>query len=258
MKIISILSFLFSIIALSACNSATTVKPTINNTVGLPNACIEPSGQYQFIHGLVGSRQYNSERRFYSPVQGKKMKGIIKHDFNHDGRADYVFLERKASKQSARLIACISNNQKNYQRIKTAYIAREFTTRDNYVEYTSIIRKGDSLIIDNSNHAHNDGGEMRMALFTYNQHRKAFTLREYEYSSYGQAYPEIYQIFDMQGQRYSEEKGCTYAADSASISYDPDCKPRKIKQCLRSDKVIFITQQINREALKKRTYACRR
>ena len=248
---ISIIS-LSLIMVLSSCNGAANVKSAVNTDID--SLCFDPSAQYHFVKGLIGSRQYNSQRKFYSPVKAKN--GVIKHDFNDDNRVDYVFLERKPSEPKARLMLCLSHGKSGYTRKKTAFVAREFKTMDNYVESTAIARKGDSLLISDSSHAHNDGSENRSSLFTFNPKRQAFTLRKYEYFSYGQAFPEIAQTFDLQKQRYVEEKGCTFAGDSASIAFEPNCKPRKISQCLRSDGVIYISSRPNRNVLRKRVVAC--
>jgi len=238
---------------LSACHGASNVKKPSLQT-GVDSACLDRSQQYQPIKGLIGSHEYNTPRKFYSPVKGKN--GIIKYDFNHDNAIDYVFLERKPRESVARLVLCMSNKKSGYARVKTAFSVREFKFQNNYVEAASIVRKGDSLTLSDSNHAHNDGGENRISLFTFNPKRHAFTLRKYEYISYGQAFPEIYQTFDLQHQRYSEEKGCSYAADSASISYEPNCKPHKISLCLRDDGVIFLGRPTNHDLLRKRVVGC--
>jgi len=248
-----ILISLSSAAVFSACNNNGNVKPA--SQADIPVSCIDPSLQYHLVKGIIGSRQYNAERTFYSPIKAKN--GVIKYDFNSDNLTDYIFLERKPNDNKARLMLCMSNGGTRYQRKNTAYFAREFKTRDNYVEFTSITHKGDSISISDSTHAHNDGGENSTANFTFNPKRQAFTLRQYEYSSYGQAFPEIYQIFDLQHQTYNEKTACSFASDPSAIGFEPNCKPRNIKQCLRPSNVVFIGNKINQNLLHKRVTARR-
>ena len=93
MKINILIISCLTVAGLSSCNGSANVKPAVQTDVH--SSCIDSSGQYDVVKGLIGSRQYNSKREFYSPVRGQN--GVIKHDFNRDKAIDYVFLERKPS-----------------------------------------------------------------------------------------------------------------------------------------------------------------
>lgn len=249
----------------SACTS--TDEQNIRNSITIqkpiPRACLGVSANtnsennYQFVTGLFGSANggYNDKRKFYSPIQTKT--GYIKYDVNQDGLQDFIFLERTPNKNNTRLMTCISNaTTQQYKRLMTPYLIREYKTPSLYIETTSISFKNNILSINFSTHAHNDGGESETSEYEFNQQSDDFVLTKFEYSSYGEVFPEISQTFDFKKQSYQEETGCSFANNPSAMGYNPNCKPRKLKGCLPMRKSQTIRTRINKDKIIKKTNAC--
>lgn len=255
-----------AVFLLSGCSKKTNITNAQSNqstTSGIHPSCFDPMGKKKFVKGLIASRSYNDDRKFYSPIYSptKTKLGFIKADFNHDGLSDFIFLERNPLKDSAQLMTCISKkqlfNRITYQREETLYVIREYKKLTNYVESTQVKLAGDKLSIQYSNHAHNDGGDGNTSIYKYNAKLQDFILVKYQYSAYGEVFPEISQEFDLINKRYREETGCSFATNPSAMGYDPNCKPQKLNQCLSNGKLISIRNSVNRENLKKRVISCK-
>ena len=151
----------------------TTVRTTtgITNKLGIPASCLDSSGRYEPVKTITTRLSYNEKAHSYQPVNNQK--GWIEHDFNNDGKKDYVFLERAKKTNKLRLATCIDNIHK-----ATTFIIHEEKAADFQTIYEIIRLYQDKLQLITNRHEHNWGSDSEISLYRYDKRIKDFVLIE--------------------------------------------------------------------------------
>jgi hypothetical protein len=152
--------------ALNACFQQKSDPANTENQPAIPATCKEASNTYAPVKNIY--HDYRYEKGLKQPVHN----GLIAHDFNHDKKPDFLFLER--TEERARIAACFSG--------KNAY-KRQLTDVDFYVqgyglegEQYDLSQKGDELVLDTQFFGHNMGSCYRTTHYHYQAEKQRFVI----------------------------------------------------------------------------------
>ena len=154
---------------LNACFARKSKRRNPSNQLNLPRKCKDPSRRYIPIRRIYPWYRY--ERELYTPV---KPNGLIRYDFNRDGRRDFIFIERNL-KNEIRLIQCFSTVN-GYQRSLTG-VAFDAVSNDLFSERYGFSNKNGDLQINIESFAHNEGTCFAQGSYHYSKSQHKFEIQ---------------------------------------------------------------------------------
>lgn len=261
--LISILNLVsLTMFGCSNINPAKTQQTPPINKWGIALSCQDHSGKYLPVKVIQSRTSYLEKASTYQPI--KQADGIIANDFTKDGKVDFIFIEKqrkllentgRITPNKFRLVICESRTD-SYLRITPAFTVYESDLPDFQAGWQSIQIKNDDLILENSYHEHNWGGDRTTNSYQYDAHLKDFAIVKQEITSNsGDGYrSDRYESYDLRKQRYEKiikcgefEEGCqsstsrgklvpVYSKTKATL-YRTGFKVGKIYQSLIPDKL---------------------
>lgn len=208
MKIAHYLSFCLLLISLYGCSHP--VSSTSENSQIIPRACQDQTGKFHRVQTIQSRTSYLEKAYPYSPIKHKK--GLIKTDFNHDGKMDYIFIEKEKLTKATpkfRLLICESQGRR-YQRKYPPFSIYESDLPDFQATAQSIQMKQGDLILGTLHHEHNWGSDEETSTYQYNKNLGDFILvkRESVSSSGDGLRSDTYALFDLKTHRYQKQSNC--------------------------------------------------
>lgn len=154
---------------LTRCFTEKSSRNNPDNQLPVPTSCKDPSASYIPVRNLYTEFRY--ERELHVPV-GEN--GLIRYDFNGDGKQDYLFAENNA-KNNVRLISCFSNQAGSYKRNLTGvnFYADSFSLASD--QYTISLKKH-LLTIDVNYFGHNEGSCFTKGVYAYKPNAQHFSM----------------------------------------------------------------------------------
>ena len=180
-------------------------------TLPIPHSCLDASYVYQPVKNIHSRTSYLDLAADYQPIQ--QPNGFIQHDFTHDGKLDYLFIEREKkplNSSKIRLVVCESS-RKGYQRRLPHFPIYESESHD-FQANSQIIEmtKNGELILTDNRHEHNWGSDSIRRVYRYNTALADFELASQEVtSSSGDGLrSDTYDIFFFSTNRYIRRSTC--------------------------------------------------
>jgi hypothetical protein len=175
---------------LKACFTKKSLVSNTENYPNIPQVCKNLKQGYTPIKSIYSWYRYKKEIR--TPVKD----GLIKADFNHDNRPDYVFIERD-NKHNIRLTTCISRHHyyiRKPTRITFSAAGDSLSSHGHYIE----LKEG-QLVIRFTYFGHNEGSSSAEGYYVYNVNQQVFQLNDSISNSAGLPmapdYKESYPIY---------------------------------------------------------------
>ena len=212
-----IVLFLVSFILLGCGLSTKTKVPvSIKNKLGIPQSCIDSTDDFKPIKTITTRLGYNEKAHPYQPIQSPK--GFIEHDFNGDGKRDYVFIERSSKSDKSRLATCIDGTRRT-----THFIIHEEKQADFQTIYEIVRLYQGKLQLSINRHEHNWGSDSETSLYRYDKNHNDFMLLErLIYSSSGDGLrSDTEEHYKLGNKRFRLSSRCG--------SLEQGCRPRKQK-----------------------------
>lgn len=168
---------------LTSCFTKKALLSNTENHPNIPQVCKNAKQGYTPIKSIYAWYRYKKE--IHTPVKN----GLIKADFNHDNRPDYVFLERD-NKHNVRLTTCVSRHRyyiRKPTRISFSAAGDSLSSHGHYIEM-----KGGQLVIRFTYFGHNEGSSSAEGYYRYNVSKQVFELKDSTSNSAGIPIPPDY------------------------------------------------------------------
>ena len=154
---------------LETCFKKKSSRSSRQNQLKLPTTCRASSTGYTPVRQLYSWFRY--ERGLYMPI---KNRGLIRYDFNGDGRRDYLFIEQNA-KKNVRLVNCFSQKENGYKRQLTDVSFHADLDSLSSEQYAISMKNG-LLQVDINTFAHNEGSCFAKGAYSYNKSKQHFEI----------------------------------------------------------------------------------
>lgn len=154
---------------LEGCFKEKSSRRSRQNQLKLPSMCRASSKGYTPVRQLYSSFRY--KKSLYMPI---KSRGLIRYDYNGDGRRDYLFIEQNASKH-VQLVNCFSQKGSGYQRQLTDVSFHANLDSLSGRQYSISMKKG-LLQVDIDSFAHNEGSCFAKGAYSYNKNKQHFAM----------------------------------------------------------------------------------
>lgn len=153
---------------LDTCAKQKSALDNPGNQLNIPAACRDPARQFHPVKFIYHAYRYVRELK--QPVQD----GLIRHDFNHDGTNDFIFLEVKD--KDAQVMVCLSNREEYVRQSTSVGFDVEGNDIDGMQHELSL--KGDELKLDIGYLSHNVGDSYRTVRYRYDPATQAFVITD--------------------------------------------------------------------------------
>lgn len=189
------------------------------NQLAIPAQCRDPDGVFHPVRYLYSRESYQIDAYLLQPVEAEG--GLLTHDFNRDGQADHVYLEREADKP-VYLTHCMSSPT-GYVRNMVDIGLEAFREPALSVTSQRVAQENDLLTIRTTTHAHNDGSDTLTQWYRWDATRQGFTLSKTRHQTYrgDGMMGDVDEEYDLQTLTYRQVMDCSRVAESFAESCQP-------------------------------------
>ena len=152
--------------ALASCQKEKTSSGNPQNKLTVPQVCNDPTKMYQAVKSI--NHHYRYETKLTIPVEN----GLIRYDYNRDGKPDYVFLEARDSQ--SRIAMCFSQGQSYRRQLTDISIYSDGGVFGSYNYKVSQL--GDRLNITIDYFEHNAGSSFAEVSYRFNTQTRKFAI----------------------------------------------------------------------------------
>ena len=163
---------------LERCFKEKTSLTNTRNHPKIPNSCRDQKRHYTPIKSIYSWYRYQREIR--TPVKN----GLIRFDFNRDGRLDYIFIEQD-KKQGVQLTTCLSRKNANLYTRKPTSLGFSAKGDSLMSDGIDISLQGKQLHIIRRYFEHNAGSSSADGYYNYNNEKQIFELKSFLNNSAG-------------------------------------------------------------------------
>lgn len=152
--------------ALASCQKEKANSTNPQNKLTVPQVCNDPTKIYQAVKSI--NHHFRYESKLTMPVEN----GLIRYDYNRDGKPDYVFIEARDTQ--SRVVMCFSQGQSYRRQLTDITIYSDAGAIDSH--NFNVSQRGEHLNVTVDYFEHNAGSSFAEVSYRFDTTARKFVI----------------------------------------------------------------------------------